>query len=79
MARTEDVECWAQMADAFDFGDVDHTKRDVPTVCVPVPWLENMVPSAAENAEESLETLSTRFAQAFRGNSPCVTRRAAEP
>lgn len=79
MARTEDVECWAQMADAFDFGDVDHTKRDVPTVCVPVPWLENMVPSAAENAEESLETLGTRFAQAFRGNSPCVTRRAAEP
>lgn len=71
MADTEDVECWASMADAFDFGDVDHALRET-SVLIPVPTLDT---PAAEL--DSLDTLATRFACDFRSKLPCVTRRAA--
>ena len=58
------------MADAFDFGDVDHALRET-SVLIPVPTLDT---PAAEL--DSLDTLATRFACDFRSKLPCVTRRS---
>ena len=75
MADADEAECWASMADAFDFGDPGETARDA-SASVPVPVLERVAHTAAFGTE-SLESLATRFANDFRSKSPCVTRRAA--
>jgi len=75
MADADEAECWASMADAFDFGDPGETARDA-SASVPVPVLERVAHTAAFGTE-SLESLATRFASDFRSKSPCVTRRAA--
>jgi len=77
MADADEVECWASMADAFDFGDAGETARDASACTVPVPVLERVEHAAAASGTESLESLATRFASEFRSKSPCVTRRAA--
>jgi len=77
MADADEVECWASMADAFDFGDAVETARDASACTVPVPVLERVEHAAAASGTESLESLATRFASEFRSKSPCVTRRAA--
>ena len=64
MADADEVECWASMADAFDFGDAGETARDASACTVPVPVLERVEHAAAASGTESLESLATRASSA---------------